>query len=365
MPGFSTAAQAAERYPSAFTVAAGKGLMRRLLLLVVVLVWGALYAANAEAAGWNSWPGSCGGDSECDTAAEACLEIAAGHNTTLKDMYPNSGDGYHCVYGYVVGGTIPLIDDTNPSCVGAGAGFTRKDADGTLDACMPETSIRTPGYTIVELPCDTCVGNPITVSNGNKSETVVDFTTGGPNALSFVRYYNSHLQATTGRFSMPLGKKWMSNFDRYLRDNGSSAKRIYRPDGTVIPFTLVGSVWTPPVDLPVKLVQAGSNWEYTDIDDSVDVYDSTFRLTSIRQRNGYTQTLAYDGSGNLASVTDSYGRALTFTFTGKRLTRMVATDGSVYTYTYDKSLVPEQQQTDRLIRVTYPYTAASASGQQP
>ena len=76
------------------------------------------------------------------------------------------------------------------------------------------------------------------MSSGNKRETVVDFATSGPNSLAFTRTYNSMLFANSGQFSMPLGMKWMSNFDRYLEDAvGHTVKIAHRPDGTMITFT--------------------------------------------------------------------------------------------------------------------------------
>ena len=61
---------------------------------------------------------------------------------------------------------------------------------------------------------------------------------------------------------MPLGIKWQSNFDRYLVNTSSTVKTLYRPDGTVIKFTLAGSVWTPPTDLPVKLMQEYRSFDF-------------------------------------------------------------------------------------------------------
>ena len=295
------------------------------------------------------------------------MDIAAGHGTDLKNMFPKDEQEYHCVYAYIYSGgvRIPQIDDTILIC-GPGE---NADSDGQLDGCRPPDPLKSCPYSgsgASEPNCHPSVGNPVTLAGGNKHEAVVDFTTGGPNALDFVRYYNSHLDANSGVFAMPLGKKWLSNFDAYIRNISSSVKKLYRPDGTVVTFTLSGSTWMPPTDLQsLKLVQNGTNWEFTDIDDSVETYDSTYKLIQRRRRDGYTQTIAYNAAGTPASVTDSYGRTLTFGYSGSRLATMVAADGGVYKYDYDKSLTAVQEQADRLIRVTYPKLSATDSGANP
>ena len=87
----------------------------------------------------------------------------------------------------------------------------------------------------------------------------------------------------------------------------------------------------------MKLAAISGGWQLTDYADTVETYSSTYKLTTIKQRNGYQLDLTYNGSGKLSTVTDSYGRTLTFTFTGDRLAQMVAPDGGVYAYTYDKA----------------------------
>jgi len=59
------------------------------------------------------------------------------------------------------------------------------------------------------------VGNPIETGSGRKVQQVVDFTTGGPNALSFARTYNSLLSdyynGSNANKSL-VGGLWRSNF---------------------------------------------------------------------------------------------------------------------------------------------------------
>ncbi|MGH6941069.1 DUF6531 domain-containing protein, partial [Hypericibacter sp.] len=278
--------------------------------------------------------------------------------TSPKDVR-GTVDAYCC--GGIYSGSLGLFCDPG----------TESESDGAATSCIvikdPPRGCKYQRSGENENACEGTVGNPIMLAEGNKHQDVVDFATPGPNVLAFVRTYNSQFKTNVAGFPMPLGIKWQSNFDRYMVNTSSTVKTLYRPDGTVIKFTKVGSVWTPPADLPVKLAQSGTDWVFTDIDDTAETYNSGFKLTTITQRNGYQQSLTYDGSGSLSTVTDSYSRSLSFTYTGSRLTAMVAADGGVYTYSYDQSfsaygLVGVD---DRLIAVTYPTPSATDGGANP
>ena len=74
-------------------------------------------------------------------------------------------------------------------------------------------------------------------------------------------------------------------------------------------------------------------------------------LNAIQARNGYTQTLTYNASNQqLASVTDSYGRTLNFTFAANGLLQTLGTpDGLTFTYGYTATTSGQN-----LTSVTYP-----------
>jgi RHS repeat-associated protein len=133
--------------------------------------------------------------------------------------------------------------------------------------------------------------------------------------------------------------------------------------------------WKGPHDINGRLQitgsQAGSiTATFTDWNDTVWTYTINYPgtyngqandyvvLTSIRSRNGYTQTLAYVGNNNenynpLISVTDSYGRKLSYTYgsivpcgpLAHCATSVTTPDGLVLHYGYDGA--------GNLITVTY------------
>ena len=132
------------------------------------------------------------------------------------------------------------------------------------------------------------IGEPINIATGNMYLDVVDYTTVGTNPLAFIRSYNSK-SVQHGLYATALGPNWRSNYDRYLRYVSSSLVAVERPDGRVINFNLVSSVWTPDTDFDFKLTNSGSTYTLTTPDDTVEVYtvaSGRGQLNSITKANG-------------------------------------------------------------------------------
>jgi len=206
-------------------------------------------------------------------------------------------------------------------------------------------------------------GNPCSIGSGNKFESVTDYTTSGPNPLTFTRYYNS-LPPGTASFATELGTRWRSTYDRYLHTAGTGgAVTVERADGQMLTFTANGSIWTSDSDVDMKLQNPTlTTWVLTDHNNTVETYTQSIpgeaQLQKIVARDGYTQTLAYN-AGQLASVTDSYGRTLTFTYNSSgQLTQVATPDALVLTYGYSSSGVTPGVN-DQLASVTYNTTPAT------
>ncbi|HEU5352163.1 MAG TPA: Ig-like domain repeat protein [Terracidiphilus sp.] len=194
-------------------------------------------------------------------------------------------------------------------------------------------------------------GDPINIGTGNVFEKVVDYQTAGQNKLSYIRYYNSFPIPNT--FATTLGLRWRSNYDRYLNFVSSSEIAAERPDGQEITFHQSGSSWVSDSDIDDTLTQSGTTWTLKDHDDTVETYTKLSsgegQLQSIALRNGYTQTMAYNASGQLSTVTDSYNRQLTFTYSNGTIATVTTPDGLVLTYGYNSVSNPN----DRLASVSY------------
>jgi RHS repeat-associated protein len=199
--------------------------------------------------------------------------------------------------------------------------------------------------------CACGVGDPIEVSTGNVFEQATDYATAGPNQLAFIRSYNSMTGSDIK--AVDLGGNWRSNYDRYLTIAGSTAT-AERPDGRVVSFVQTGGQWLADSDVDITLENSGSAWVLTDHDDTVETYGSSsvgsLQLTSITARGGYTQTLSYNSNAQISAVTDSYGRTLSFYYTGAQLTSLATADGTTITYGYNTTQ-------DHLTSVTYPGSA--------
>lgn len=204
-------------------------------------------------------------------------------------------------------------------------------------------------------PCDIpgCdgVGDPINTSSGDVFETVTDYQTAGQNKLKYIRYYNSLTVAYT--FALELGTNWRSNYDRFLQLTSSSQVTAERPDGQEIGFTGSGGSWASDSDVDYTLTQSGTTWTLTDHDDTTEVYsainDTEAILQSITLRNGYSQTLTYNSNGQLATVTDSYGRQLVFTYSNGVVSTITTPDSLVLTYGYNSVYNTD----DQLASVSY------------
>ena len=188
-------------------------------------------------------------------------------------------------------------------------------------------------------------GHPINIGTGNVFEEVTDYQTAGPNKLSFTRYYNTRTPNNQSSLFLYL---WRSNFDRRLQGNSTYLYAL-RADGKQLYFVSDGSGgWGfYGGDMDVRLAQSGSTFTLTDWDDNVETYAPDPRpypfcrdtfcaiLTSIKMRNGYTQTLQYDSNYKLISVTDSYGRTLNLTYNAAGFLDTVTTpNGLVLSYSY-------------------------------
>jgi YD repeat-containing protein len=101
---------------------------------------------------------------------------------------------------------------------------------------------------------------------------------------------------------------------------------------------------------------------------STESYDLTGRVTSIRQRDGRSQTFTYSDAltlptiapraGLLLSVSDNFGYQLTFTYDAKaRMNSVTSPDGEITTYQYDEAssiVVGNHPPVGNLTSVTYP-----------
>ncbi|NJM31479.1 MAG: hypothetical protein HC855_16575, partial [Rhizobiales bacterium] len=190
-----------------------------LLLCILILSQGEF--SRPAFAGWfykcpptNSQTTAYGGNGQ--GAAAACFAI----------LFP----GMPITSCYTDGNTATCVYFSRSiSCSSAEPGINRCAA-GAIFNCDPLTEWElSPGRCCLKsdpscvpqvssCPSNASAGNPVEIASGQKTETVVDFSTEGPRPLQFVRYYRSN-DTTPGKTDLSktmLGRAWRSNFDTKL-----------------------------------------------------------------------------------------------------------------------------------------------------
>jgi len=145
------------------------------------------------------------------------------------------------------------------------------------------------------------------------SRTDVAFAGMGP-VPAFVRAYNSG-----DNRSSSLGPVWTHNYQLRLVDPGdwSGALLLAGPQGRTDRYTRnADGTYSPPVGVNTTLVKnPDDSFTATHKDRTVWAFDAAGRLTHIADRYGNNSILAYNGSGQLASVSDPAGRGtLSFSY---------------------------------------------------
>jgi RHS repeat-associated protein len=341
------------------------------LAIVFAMSLGFSSHAHAQTGYWTyGTSGMCGG-TYCSSAMAACEQYRAndvGSPTAVITGFtpdPRLNEYFACtvtgpidgtagIYLYCPGGYQPDLTNPsgcsvvpiNPKVLGPQCLY---DPQMSLIPTQPQMSTTPSCSTDVLFNGTDFGGDPVEITSGNMAYKHTDYTTSGQNPLQFVRYYNSK-----GISYLPLGTNWQTNFSTSMFAQTGTALQLYRADGKILNFAPTGSVWHTDSDIPITGTVSGTVWSFTDQDGTTDKY-SYNQFISRTFRNGYTQTMHYTGS-NLTSVTDSYGRTLTFTYNADNsLATLVTPDGTTITYGYTASSGGKN-----LTSVTYP-TSPSTS----
>ncbi len=291
----------------------------------------------------------------CETVEKACegwrqfRDPDHAHVYKIEPLYDSAGNifRYDC---HITLDNLPLyyIDLTEPSCP-AGYEVNANNASG----CQLNLWEWLIGLLCGDGSNDTLpsAGNPISVISGNKFQAVTDFETAGSHSLAFTRYYNSQSKVTTS-----LGQGWRHSFDRKLFFIGNAQIVYHAKDGKILTFNKVGSDWLPASDVIFTLTQVGDHWELKDKRDRTESYDSSGRLLSITERDGYQQALEFNGpDGKLSLVHDSHGGRLRFTYNAQgMLVSLTDSGGREVRYSYRKLFNYVAQAETLLEEVAYP-----------
>ncbi|MDR4650775.1 MAG: DUF6531 domain-containing protein [Nitrosomonas sp.] len=191
-----------------------------------------------------------------------------------------------------------------------------------------------------------CISNPVNAATGNKYAEAVDISY--PSELIFSRHYNSESLS----IDTQIGFLWRHNYQHGLSINSETISAT-RTDGRTVYFELTNDVWINQQSSNESLTRIvntdgdTTGWQLLSNDDSIEHYNASGKLQSITNRDGRTQTLAYDTANRLVTVTDDIGRALHFSYdASSRIDTITDPAGNLYQYAYDDR--------DNLTSVTYP-----------
>jgi len=237
------------------------------------------------------------------------------------------------------------------------------------------------------------IGNPVLFDSGAKIDTAQDFVT-ADGRLGLQRSYRSRPQATdvSAWRSPPRSALGGWQFDFSLEfhiagaitSDGGPAGTIIAPDGTAFNFTRDGNNFVPTAFNPVggyrlelvgtppsswsTIFATSSQWRVTETSGRVwilqtfipDITSSSNfvigRVVSITERDGYEKNFTYGSSGEVSTITDTFGRAIQLTWQYFNQTypanasaampipvgvqQAVFPDGTKVQYTYDVSPTP-------------------------
>jgi RHS repeat-associated protein len=214
---------------------------------------------------------------------------------------------------------------------------------------------------------NTSVGNPINAAFGNKTESATDISVAG---LEWSRTYNSK-PITDAERAQNYGQNWNSDLGTNWRHNWAASIEIsdsptitsafvYRPDGRMFVFNLYQGSWYGDSDINTALQKIdpavnGVSWSLRLEDDSVEEFNLEGKLIGRKLRNGIKYTLAYNPTGKLASIVDSFGRSLQISYgtsgtSANRISTVSEPSGLTVSYGYDATgnligVTPLQQPT--------------------
>ncbi|MEQ1711797.1 MAG: DUF6531 domain-containing protein, partial [Hyphomicrobium sp.] len=251
---------------------------------------------------------------------------------------------WHCKCGN--GGLIQSFGTWAQSCKAA---YLRRYGNGR-QYCLTTAESATISTSAFVSDCNRTVEDkttcrPVFPTSGRKTDSAVDFGTGGASPLQVRRIFSSHMNRVGG--TQALGSGWIFDFDLQVAEELSTRIQLRRPDGQVYRMDKdAGGVYRPyqnPLDISAtKTTTPVEQYDVLLEDDTLyrlqkfgDTSSSEYRVMLIKRRSGYQQTIAYNAAGQLATLTDNLGRTLTFVWTNGALSQIQAPGAISIDYTYE------------------------------
>lgn len=187
---------------------------------------------------------------------------------------------------------------------------------------------------LVQEPCDDKVGNPCSVSTGNKTDSVTDHQIG---LVRMTRSYNSRQTLNTNT----IGFAWRHSYaDEIVFQTPNTPKLLIwstgRPvliGGANINYRPLKTFGTP---LAIQNIsKVGNEWHVTRSNGDQRIYREDGKLIRIQFKSNKFISLTYGDQDRLQTVTDYMGNEMTFEYTEQLITSVLFSDGYQVSYEYD------------------------------
>lgn len=189
----------------------------------------------------------------------------------------------------------------------------------------------------VEALNQTSCEQAVDAGSGGLNQSVTDLSLAGIGVpFAFTRTYNS-LDRTPG----PLGRGWTFSYGAQLGVLANGDVNYRSGTGQQIYFTKQGSSYLGAPGSRCSLTLSGGVYDLLRSDQLHERFDSSGRLTSIKDRNNQGLSFIYNGSSQLTTITDSVGRTITLTYdvTSGLVTGVALPDGRAVSYAYTNGLL--------------------------
>lgn len=278
-------------------------------------------------------------------------QVTEPNNEFFKGEFPDSSGNHHGMEFFTVGQNCIACGSTyRVYALGQGRTAAELDGDGSPWEC----------------PCTLSHTDwPVNSATGEFWHTFDDISVPGRGfGLDFSRTYSSANSSVLG----PLGYGWSDTLQgglTFATVNGVALVTVHAGNGSATTFTQNGGTFTAGGQVLASLTLTGGVYTLTQQDGTQLTFDSTGKLTSQTDRNGYANTFNYDmtthlltsvtesnkgnstprsltiayatGTSLIGSVTDTAGRTVSFGYTGNQLTSSTDINGNTWQYTYDSS----------------------------
>jgi RHS repeat-associated protein len=259
--------------------------------------------------------------------------------STGSDSQPSPNGSYSCA---VAGGSIACWGTAYSGQLGNGVlGYSLTPVSVAIGGGPPPPPQQPPppeqsigscnGYGRHANNGSACQNDPVNSLTGAFTTSAVDLRLAGIGVpFSWRRSYTSS-DTTAGS----LGPAWTYSYATSLAIQGNGDVVLRGDEGQQVYYTkqadnsFVGAAGALSV-----LSLDGGGYKLVRRDQVVYRFDAQGRLTSLKDRNSQGLTFAYDGSGQLQTITDSVGRSIAITHSAGLLTRVTLPDGRYVEYSY-------------------------------